>query len=263
MQNRDQALAAVKERYVKEASTDKYATSQDMNLRELEIKAISKHLSDGLKVLDLGCGNGYTISSLATLHNCEFLGIDLSEPMIECANKISDDLKLKGKVIFRIGNILDLDISPNSFDVVITERLLINLPTWEDQMKAIKDIHTILNDNGLFLMMEATKQGVDRLNELRQKVGLEAIPHSTKQNWWINRFDEDKIEQFLSQIFKIQEIQRFGMYFFLSRIIHPLMVFPEKPKFDSKMNLIAREIATKIGTDYKNLGHSTLFVLKK
>lgn len=263
MQNRDQALAAVKERYVKEASTDKYATSQDMNLRELEIKAISKHLSDGLKVLDLGCGNGYTISSLVTLHNCEFLGIDLSEPMIECANKISDDLKLKGKVNFRIGNILDLDISPNSFDVVITERLLINLPTWEDQMKAIKDIHTILNDNGLFLMMEATKQGVDRLNELRQKVGLEAIPHSTKQNWWINRFDEDKIEQFLSQIFKIQEIQRFGMYFFLSRIIHPLMVFPEKPKFDSKMNLIARETASKIGTDYKNLGHSTLFVLKK
>ena len=72
MQNRDQALAAVKERYVKEASTDKYATSQDMNLRELEIKAISKHLSDGLKVLDLGCGNGYTISSLATLHNLVF-----------------------------------------------------------------------------------------------------------------------------------------------------------------------------------------------
>ena len=263
MQNRDQALAAVKERYVKEASTDKYATSQDMNLRELEIKAISKHLSDGLKVLDLGCGNGYTISSLATLHNCEFLGIDLSEPMIECANKISDDLKLKGKVNFRIGNILDLDISPNSFDVVITARLLINLPTCEDQMKAIKDIHTLLNDNGLFLMMKATKQGVDRLNELSQKVGLEAIPHSTKQNWWINRFDEDKIEQFLSQIFKIQEIQRFGMYFFLSRIIHPLMVFPEKPKFDSKMNLIARETASKIGTDYKNLGHSTLFVLKK
>ena len=67
----------------------------------------------------------------------------------------------------------------------------------------------------------------------------------------------------MSQIFKIQEIQRFGMYFFLSRIIHPLMVFPEKPKFDSKINLIAQEIASKIETDYKNLGHSTLFILKK
>ena len=112
-------------------------------------------------------------------------------------------------------------------------------------------------------MMEATKQGVDRLNEIRKKVNLEPIPHSTKQNWWINRFDEEKIEKFLKDFFTIKKIQRFGMYFFISRVLHPLIVYPEKPKFDSKINTLAQEIASKIGTNFENLGHSTLYVLQK
>ena len=40
MNNRDEALLAVKDRYIKDASTDKYATSQDQHLRELEIRAM-------------------------------------------------------------------------------------------------------------------------------------------------------------------------------------------------------------------------------
>jgi len=58
--------------------------------------------------------------------------------MINCAKEITVNLNLKGKAEFRTGNILDLDIDSNSFDVVITERLLINLPTWDDQQKAIR-----------------------------------------------------------------------------------------------------------------------------
>ncbi len=263
MNNRDEALLAVKDRYIKEASTDKYATSQDQHLRELEIRAMSKHLSNGLRILDIGCGNGYTIAKLASEFESEFIGIDLSEPMISCAKEITVNLNLKGKAEFRTGNILDLDIDSNSFDVVITERLLINLPTWDDQQKAIRKIHSILKNNGLFLMMDATRQGVDRLNEIRKKVGMEPIPHSTKQNWWINRFDEKQIKNFLQEIFNIENIQRFGMYFFISRVLHPLLVTQHKPKFDSPINQIAEDIALKLGTNYKDLGHSALFVLRK
>lgn len=263
MFNYDDALAAVKERYAREASTDKYATSQDMNLRELEINAISDHFVDGLKVLDVGCGNGYSTISLAKLYNCQFLGIDISEPMIEAAKTLAKDIELKGSVEFRVGNVLDLKMEPRSFDVIITERLLINIPTWEFQMKAIKTLHSLLKDNGMFLMIEATVQGLNRLNAVRQKVGLEPIPHSSKQNWWINRFDEKKIEEFLDEFFYIDNIQRFGMYFFISRVLHPLLIYPEKPKFESKINKIACDVALKLGADYKKLGHSIFLVLRK
>jgi len=263
MIDRKEALKAVRERYLKEASTDKYATSDDMNLREIEISAISKHLFDGLKVLDIGCGNGYSTTSLAAIYESNFLGLDLSESMIEAAVQRSKGLKLNGSIQFRVANVLDMQIEPESFDVVITERLLINLPTWEDQMTAIKSIYSILKPNGRFLMMEATLQGVDKLNTLRQKVGLNPIAHSTKKNWWINRFNEERIGKFLGEYFHIEKIQKFGMYFFISRVIHPLIVAPEEPRFDSKINEVARKIALELDTDYDQLGHSAFFVLRK
>ena len=45
--------------YAKRATTAKYATSPDMNLREVEIEYLCRELRDGEKVLDVGCGNGY------------------------------------------------------------------------------------------------------------------------------------------------------------------------------------------------------------
>jgi len=262
--DREEALEAVKGRYIRDASTKRYATSQDGNLRELEINAISKHLSDGLQVLDVGCGNGYSAISFANLYNSNFLGIDNSQNMIDAArNLVKDEANLKGKIEFNLGDVLNLKLKPESFDVIITERLLINLPTWEDQVNVIKSLHRLLKKEGKFLMMEATKQGVDRLNEIRKKVNLEPIPHSTKNNWWINRYDENKIEEFLSELFEIVEVQRFGLYFFISRVLYPLSILPEKPKFDSKLNEIARQVSLALGTDFNKLGHSTFFVLRK
>jgi len=49
--DREDALQAVKSRYIRDASTKKYATSQDGNLRELEINSISKHLSEEMAIL--------------------------------------------------------------------------------------------------------------------------------------------------------------------------------------------------------------------
>ncbi len=262
--DREDALQAVKSRYIRDASTKKYATSQDGNLRELEINSISKHLSDGLQVLDVGCGNGYSSISFANLYDSNFFGIDNSQNMIDAARDLlKDETNLKGTVEFNLGDVLNLNLKPESYDVIITERLLINLPTWEDQMNAIKSLHHLLKKGGKFLMMEATKQGVDRLNETRKKVNLEPIPHSTQINWWINRFDENNIEEFLSELFEIVEVQRFGLYFFISRVLYPLSILPEKPKFDSKLNEIARQVSLALGTDFNKLGHSTFFVLRK
>ena len=49
--------------YEERDATDPYATSRD-NARELEILAIRKALREPGRVLDLGCGNGYTLLAL-------------------------------------------------------------------------------------------------------------------------------------------------------------------------------------------------------
>ena len=52
------------------------------------------------------------------------------------------------------------------------------------------------------------------------------------------------------------------MYYFLTRIVQPLLVAPDKPRYDHRLNEIAREIA-KTHSDYKGLGHLVAFVFRK
>jgi hypothetical protein len=52
------------------------------------------------------------------------------------------------------------------------------------------------------------------------------------------------------------------MYYFLTRVVQPLLVAPDKPSYDHKLNEVAREIA-KVVPDFEGLGHLVGFVLSK
>src|SRR5207244_11204348 len=81
-------------RYDKRRATLRDATSRNYNMRELEIEAIASQLSDSGPVLDLGCGNGYTLLSLATrLEGWEMLGIDFSDNLVDGALALRDEMR--------------------------------------------------------------------------------------------------------------------------------------------------------------------------
>jgi len=67
---------------------------------------------------------------------------------------------------------------------------------------------------------------------------------------------------FLEKNWEVKEVKRFGMYYFISRVLHPMLVAPNKPKFNAKINKIAFEVARQI-PDWNGIGHLTAFVLKK
>ena len=232
-----------------------YATSPDFHLRELEIDFIARHLQPG-EVLDLGCGNGYTILSLAKRCRANYIGLDFSEKMLEGAKALIEEFasELGSIPEFRHGDVRQLDFPENSFDCVISERCLQNLPTREDQFETIRQIHRVLKNGGLYLMVEGTDTGLARLNDVRVKMGLPAIPPVSENNVSALRFDEAEIDEVLAAMFKIEEKQFFGTYYLISRVVHPLLVAPEKPRFDANINLIARRVA-EIVPDVGRLGH--------
>ncbi len=146
---------------------DQRATLCEVDLRELEINSISKYLSNGMKVLDVGCGNGYSTLAFAKQKRIDITGIDYSEIMISHAihnlELFEKDNIIESKVSFRQQDVLKMDLPDDYFDVIISERCLQNLSSWEDQCRAILNIADKLKPSGLFVMLECSLASLDHL----------------------------------------------------------------------------------------------------
>lgn len=261
--------AFLRDSYGKRSATDPYATSRDFNMRELEIDAIASQLSDPGPVLDLGCGNGYTLLSLAKrLPNWEMLGIDFSEHLLEGASALQNAMskELRSQPLFQHADAVEFVKSARaeSYRYVITERFLQNLPNTVLQKEVMAHIHRILVPGGRFLMLEGSDDGFESLNDVREKVGLNRIPATSADNVSALRFEDKEIEQYATSEVNFHLANKLGLslYFIISRVIHPLLVAPSTPTFDAKINKLARLVQQATGYT-PGYGSNVLWVLDK
>lgn len=216
------------------------ATTPDIITFDMEINEILKELKDGQTILNIGCGNGVKDIEYCQKKHIHLKGIDFSQQMIDVAktqlNKIAN---LQGSLEFEYGDVLNLNES-KKYDVVITNRCLINLESDEQQIQAIDSIYEVLNDDGIFLMMECTMQGLNNINDIRKKFGLEEI----KERWHNKYLNEEKILDYISKKFKDVEINNFNStYFLLSRTLNALMTKnTDEINYTSEINQYAAQL---------------------
>jgi ubiquinone/menaquinone biosynthesis C-methylase UbiE len=120
---------------------------------------VSKELADciklkGVKVLDVGCGIGGPCRMLADEYNCEVTGIDLSHEFIDTAQKLSVLTGFNGTTKFVQGNACNLPFEDNSFDVVWTQHVQMNVL---DKATFYAEIYRVLKPNGTFLYYDILK----------------------------------------------------------------------------------------------------------
>tara|TARA_B100001057_G_scaffold497199_1_gene600708 strand:+ start:1138 stop:1833 length:696 start_codon:yes stop_codon:yes gene_type:complete len=190
-------------------------------LKALEINEIKKYLSDDLKVLEIGCGNGITAIELARSFSLDILSVDYSSKMIENAKILLKNEtygNLKGNIKFEVLDIRNLTKITQKYDMVISERVLINLDTYKEQIKTINTIGSILKPKGKFIMCESSKKGLDLINNERSKFQLDLI----EMPWHNNYIDDDKLERDFNKInLNLKSINHFSStYYFLSRIVY-------------------------------------------
>ncbi len=185
----NEAVEEIKAYYRKRATTDKYATSPDFNLREIETHYMANWLKDGLDVLDVGCGNGYSTLCHAAKFRSLFTGIDFVPEMVEAAQALRSKFPLVGTVRFQVGDATTLTFGDKEFDVVMSQRCLLNLPSRDAQWAAMSEIARVLRPDGLYLMLEGTLQGLRGLNEVRKLFGLDPIhkPGASSTRGWTFR----------------------------------------------------------------------------
>jgi ubiquinone/menaquinone biosynthesis C-methylase UbiE len=110
-------------------------------------------LDESHHVLDVGCGSGHTACEIVLTYGSRVTGIDISEIMIEKAEKRAQKQEVQDKTDFRVADILMLPFDDESFHTVILESVL--TPIQGDKAKAINEIIRVLRPGGFFCINES------------------------------------------------------------------------------------------------------------
>lgn len=197
------------------------ASWSDHRVIELEIAAIGARLQPGQRVLDAGCANGYSSVHYAAL-GADVVGVDYIPEMIENAESRRRALPadVAGRLTFRVGDVMSLDLDDASFDTVVSTRVIINLPSWDEQLRGLQECVRVLKPGGLFLLSEATEQGWKRLNALRSEWGMGDIPMPPFNLY----LDQERVAQALADDVEVEEIADFASsYYVATRLLKPLL----------------------------------------
>ena len=221
----------------------------DKHLLNAEIELIKQRILPNTKVLDVGCGEGegtlvYSIIAGVMIHAADFSETRLS--------KAAERLKARQNVVLKQVDFLAEYSLDDDYDIIISQRFLINLMEWRLQSKVLLGLGAMLKSGGRLVLLEGSRQGVDSLNEFRTAWGLAPIPVK-----WHNLFLDDQVLiEFMEQTgFSLLEQDGLGTYFLLTRGIRPNL--DKEVNWDCEFNRLAAtrgmENLIRFGTRFSRL----------
>jgi len=110
-----------------------------------DLEEYAKFTRPGMKILDLGCGNGRLIELLKD-RKIDYTGIDNSKELIGLAKGKYPNQK------FLIGNALNLPFKNNSFDVIYSIAVFHHIPSKKLRLKFLKEARRVLKKDGKIVL---------------------------------------------------------------------------------------------------------------
>jgi SAM-dependent methyltransferase len=130
--------------------SDELIYKYDQSIRVRKISSLLRNVK--LKTaLDLGCGTGDFTKLLSSLGGkISVIGVDISDVTIE-----SNRNKNKNEgVFFTAKGLLDYDITPNEFDIIICITVLQHITVKSELIQLLKSIRRGLTEGGSFIFLE-------------------------------------------------------------------------------------------------------------
>jgi SAM-dependent methyltransferase len=227
---------------------------------DLEVNTISKFINKGDIVLDMGCANGFAAyRQFENKNPNKIYGVDYAENMIKFANQIKQNHPQKENFDFSQGDVRKIDFEDEKFDVVYTTRVLINLPTWEEQKRGIEECIRVTKKGGTIIFCEAFYEPLVTINSIRRLTNLpELYEHD------FNRYiKKSRLENFLKEKDILFECDEFSSLYYLgSRFVRDLV--PDKENYIDYTNPINKmffEIEKNISVD--GLSVQQAYIIKK
>lgn len=108
-------------------------------------------LTEGMRVVDVGCGIGGPARALAHHFACEVVGVDLSEAFCSAAALLNELTGLAHKVSIRHGSALNLPLGDCSVDVAWMQHVGMNIP---DKAGLSRELVRVLRSRGRLALHE-------------------------------------------------------------------------------------------------------------
>lgn len=110
------------------------------------VKRSAAFLEKEDKVFEIGCGTGNATIPLSKYVK-EITATDISENMLQKAREKAEKLS-KHNITFCTGELTEMEIEPESYDVVVAYNVLLYM---KNQEEVLKKIYEILKPGGIFL----------------------------------------------------------------------------------------------------------------
>ena len=196
---------------------DAVESMYDKHLLQAEIRLISRWVPRDSKVLDAGCGEGEGTRVYAGIPGVVVHGADFADTRLKMAAR-----RLRGlrNVTLKKVDFLDPYELDRDYDVVVSQRFLINIPGWRRQQQVLAGLLERLRKGGTLVLLEGSQQGVAELNAFRALWGLAPIPVK-----WHNYFvRDDDLKAFMrARGAQLLCEDGLGAYFMLTRGVRPVL----------------------------------------
>lgn len=127
------------------------------------IQKTVEHLSlrDNDRILELGHGNGNHLQELfSCANNLEYSGIDISELMMQEAEKYSIENKLDKRANFLLYDGTNIPFADNSFDKIFSVNTIY---FWQHPVQLLNELNRVLKPDGIFCITLVDEESMSQL----------------------------------------------------------------------------------------------------
>jgi SAM-dependent methyltransferase len=244
-QNYDEVISEHYRKIAQQDGLEPTSTMADQVTREKETSAIIdfvgevlerrklQNLPPSLTIMDVGCGNGYTLEVLSQLYPASsFIGIEKSQELRALAISRFEGI---GNVSIIEGDIREKGFSKGQVaDILICQRVLINLLSVEDQRRGLENILEVVrepgqgNVRGVLLFIEAFSSSLETLNIARDEFDLPAMMPAHHNLYLEDNFFEDPGLTPYPSSDHLPPQNFLSTHYFVTRVLHPIFT-KDKP----------------------------------
>ena len=166
-----------------------------LNRKNLSVELLCKYLRAESRILDAGCGAGVLALDIAK-KSFHVYGIDISQKMIDiCEESFSHSGIDSQKYEFRVGDVVEAKLSPETFDGVIAMGFL---EYQNDELEALSSLCNTLRPGGILICTGPNKISISNFFGLGVFLQMLLLKVRGSKRISVNQYSVTKFKKLLS-----------------------------------------------------------------